>query len=208
MSKYAKIITDDARFGKMLSLELEDIGIMIDEPAENDCDRFTVADLDFCTAEELESYAESSTLIGFAKSESDIPESISELCLTVFKRPFYISDFLALFGNYEINKSPKEKKSNRSVTQKPHFLTVDKNSNSALWGEQKISLSEYEYKVLSLLCENRGEIVEREKIYSLLGAEEGNMGDVYICHLRRKIDNKLGLKLIYTIRGKGYMLKN
>ena len=34
------------------------------------------------------------------------------------------------------------------------------------------------------------------------------MGDVYICHLRRKIDNKLGLKLIYTIRGKGYMLKN
>jgi hypothetical protein len=192
----------------MLSLELEDICVITDELIENDCDRFTVVDLDFCTAEELKSYAESSTLIGFAKSESEIPENKSKLCLVVLKRPFYISDFLSLFGDYEKNKLYKEKKSNRSVTQKPHFLTVDKNSSSALWGEQKISLSEYEYKVLSLLCENRGEVVEREKIYSLLGAEDGNMGDVYICHLRRKIDNKLGLKLIYTIRGKGYMLKN
>ena len=27
-------------------------------------------------------------------------------------------------------------------------------------------------------------------------------------HLRKKIDNPLGIKLIYTVRGKGYMLKN
>jgi DNA-binding response OmpR family regulator len=72
----------------------------------------------------------------------------------------------------------------------------------------RIPLSDNECKVLSTLCQNRGEIVEREKIYALLGADEGNMGDVYICHLRRKIDNKLGLKLIYTVRGKGYILKN
>jgi two-component system copper resistance phosphate regulon response regulator CusR len=65
-----------------------------------------------------------------------------------------------------------------------------------------------EYKVLSVLCENRGETVDRDRIYSILGAEEGNMGDVYICHLRKKIDNPLGIKLIYTVRGKGYMLKN
>jgi DNA-binding response OmpR family regulator len=69
-------------------------------------------------------------------------------------------------------------------------------------------LSDNEYKVLSVLCENRGEAVPREEICSLLGVTDGNMGDVYICHLRRKIDNKLGLKLIYTVRGKGYMLKN
>jgi len=58
------------------------------------------------------------------------------------------------------------------------------------------------------LYQNRGETVNRETIDMLLGADDSNMGDVYICHLRRKIDNKLGLKLIYTIRGKGYTLKN
>ena len=79
---------------------------------------------------------------------------------------------------------------------------------AAIWGDRIIPLSDNEYKVLSLLCENRREVVERERIYAELGAEDGNMGDVYICHLRRKLDNKLGIKLIYTIRGKGYMLKN
>jgi DNA-binding response OmpR family regulator len=79
---------------------------------------------------------------------------------------------------------------------------------SAVWGDVRISLSDYEYKVLSLLCDNRCEVVEREQISALLGVDDGNMGDVYICHLRRKIDNKLGIKLIYTIRGRGYMLKN
>ena len=50
--------------------------------------------------------------------------------------------------------------------------------------------------------------VLREEIDAILSVDDGNMSDVYICHLRRKLDNKLGLKLIYTIRGKGYMLKN
>ena len=87
-------------------------------------------------------------------------------------------------------------------------LTVDQNSKNAIWGDEVIPLSDNEYKVLTLLYQNRGETVNRETIDMLLGADGSNMGDVYVCHLRKKIDNKLGLKLIYTIRGKGYTLKN
>ena len=85
---------------------------------------------------------------------------------------------------------------------------MDPTGKAAVWGDMRVSLSENEYKLLSLLCEMRGETVTREQIDEILGATEGNMGDVYICHLRRKLDNQLGLKLIYTVRGKGYMLKN
>ena len=86
-------------------------------------------------------------------------------------------------------------------------LVVDKESMTALYGEMKFPLSEYEYKTLSILCEKRGEVVTREEIAKILNFDSGNMGDVYICHLRKKIDNNLGLKLITTVRGKGYMLK-
>ena len=119
-----------------------------------------------------------------------------------------MSDFLSVFDGIETSVISPKRSTGKVKYNKPHFLTVNEVANEAIWGDVKIPLSENEYKVLSLLCENRGEPVEREKIYLLLGAEDGNMGDVYICHLRRKIDNKLGLKLIYTIRGKGYMLKN
>ena len=207
MSKYVKIITDDSRFAKMLSLELASIGIkpLNDVNSLDDSDRlFIVADLDNVSTEELRIYDSSVTVIGFSKNDI---QNI-DVCSLVFKRPFLMSDFLSVFGEGEAIKVYNSKSKNFDSIKKPQILTVDENSNTALWGDLKISLSEYEYKVLSLLCENRGEVVERERIYSLLGAEDGNMGDVYICHLRRKIDNKLGLKLIYTIRGKGYMLKN
>ena len=103
---------------------------------------------------------------------------------------------------------PERNYPKKETFKKPNCLTVLELDKAAVWGNQVIPLSDNEYKILSLLCDNRYKIVERERIYAALGAEYGNMGDVYICHLRKKIDNKLGLKLIYTIRGKGYMLKN
>lgn len=207
MSKYVKIITDDARFAKMISLELASIGVKslrdINDLSESDS-LFVVADLDTVSAEELNGYDSSVTVIGFSKKEIHN----SEACPLVFKRPFLMSDFLSVFGEGEAIKVYNFKSKNFDSNKKTQMLTVDENSCSALWGDLNFALSEYEYKVLELLCKNRGEIVERARIDALLGIENGNMGDVYICHLRRKIDNKLGLKLIYTIRGKGYMLKN
>lgn len=210
MSKYVKIISDDVRFAKMLTLELADIGIGTrDLPTTDRSDEnFVVADLDIVSSEELEALAASATVIGYTKNELEYNDAVRDICAAVFNRPFLMSDFLSVFGDGEAVKQYNAKAKHQENHRKPHFLSVDEKSSSALWGEQKIPLSDNEYRVLALLCENRGEIVERERIYSLLGAEDGNMGDVYICHLRRKIDNKLGIKLIYTIRGKGYMLKN
>lgn len=67
-----------------------------------------------------------------------------------------------------------------------------------------IRLTRSEFCVLQALCEARGEIVEREKLASLLGAAEGNITDVYVCRLRKKLEEPLGRRLIFAERGRGY----
>ncbi len=211
MSNFAKIISHDTRFAKMLSLELSHVGVDSFELDGNfnDSDKyFLVVDLDGDFDIEADKLTRNCVLIGFTKKEQTPDNGQPASCATVFRRPFLMSEFLAVFNGEKVSSSSHKRNNGRVKHGKPNFLTVSNSATEALWGDIKIPLSENEYKVLSLLCKNRGETVEREKIYSLLGAEDGNMGDVYICHLRRKIDNKLGLKLIYTIRGKGYMLKN
>ena len=67
-----------------------------------------------------------------------------------------------------------------------------------------VKLTPSEFAVLDLLCSASGEIVAREFISQLLGADEGNITDVYICRLRKKLEIPLGKKFIFAIRGKGY----
>lgn len=211
MKRYAKIICDDARFSRMLTLELNSINIeCVNDIADlqNGNKLYVIADLATASIDELKGYTYLATIIGFYngyRAENDLWD---EVCDTVLHRPFLIADFLALFDREDISPNKEHKAKSTVHAKKLPHLSVDPQSKSAIWEDTEISLSDNEYKVLSVLCENRGTIVERECIYSILGAEKGNMGDVYICHLRKKIDNRLGLKLIYTIHGKGYMLKN
>lgn len=212
MKKSARIVSDDSRFARMLEIELRTAGVEITDSPNSDSlgeVYYVIADLDSCSADELLNFSQSSVLIGFSKECGDSILEKIVICEEYFKRPFLIKDFLALFGEAEISRLRPDTHTNiKASNKKVTYLSVSEIDKAAVWGELLIPLSDNEYKVLSLLCDNRYEIVEREKIDYTLGVEYSNMSDVYICHLRKKIDNKLGLKLIYTIRGKGYMLKN
>ena len=210
MKKVAKIISNDARFIRMLTLELIELGITVTTEFTDAADtlRYTVADLDFCDQVILRELSESSHVIGFSQKQDDEIEELKSLCTTFLHRPFSMAEFVSVFG---ISEKPMRSEIHEKLRQTPkatNRLSLDHREKSAKYGDVQIPLSECEYLVLATLFENRGELVPRERIYSLLGAEDGNIGDVYICHLRRKIDNRFGVKLIYTVRGKGYMLKN
>lgn len=212
MSNFAKIISSDARFARMLSIEISSIGIEVVEKFNGIEDGdvcYVIADLDCVNESELRDYARNYVLIGFSREKEFEIESKAAMCEEFFSRPFLISDLLAVFDNVSFSRitSKRQVIRERSKETAPTYLSVSEMDKSAVWGEMRIPLSDNEYRLLSLLCDNRCEVVGRDQISALLRAD-GNMGDVYICHLRRKIDNKLGLKLIYTIRGKGYMLKN
>lgn len=210
MKKYAKILSEDLKFSRMLTLVLEEHGLeMVSDgfdPADGTL--YTVIDLDSNTVEAVSECARCSEVIGYSTSYEQDMEDKTSLCRSFLHRPFLISDLIAAL---DTDGRPIERRKRGTPSAQPkkhHFLTVDPTGKAAVWGDMRVSLSENEYKLLSLLCEMRGETVTREQIDEILGATEGNMGDVYICHLRRKLDNQLGLKLIYTVRGKGYMLKN
>lgn len=76
----------------------------------------------------------------------------------------------------------------------------------------EIELSTKEFAILEYLMKNKGIVVSREKIeehiwnYDYQGSS--NMIDVYISYLRLKIDKEYSPKLIHTVRGIGYVMKD
>ena len=66
--------------------------------------------------------------------------------------------------------------------------------------------------ILQYLLENKNIVISRENLLQNIWgydfAGETNAVDVYIRYLRVKIDEPFGLKLIHTIRGVGYMIKD
>ena len=74
-----------------------------------------------------------------------------------------------------------------------------------------IALSAKEYALLEYLAYQKNKVVSRSDIVEHIYHEDtdmdSNVVDVYINYLRNKIDKDFKVKLIQTIRGAGYMLK-
>jgi DNA-binding response OmpR family regulator len=90
-------------------------------------------------------------------------------------------------------------------------LIIDINSRTVKRSDKEIKLSAKEYKILEYLALNKGRIISRteftEHIYDIDFDLDSNVIDVYINYLRNKIDKDNSKKLIHTIRGAGYILK-
>lgn len=90
-------------------------------------------------------------------------------------------------------------------------LIVDCDARTVKRGEISISLSAKEFSILEYLIRNSGTVLSRERIsnhiwnYDYEGGS--NIVDVYIRYLRKKIDDGFETKLIHTVRGVGYVLR-
>ena len=90
-------------------------------------------------------------------------------------------------------------------------ITLDTKTQVVRRAGREVTLSAKEYALLEYLMHNQGMILSREKIENHiwnLDYEGGtNVVDVYISYLRKKLDEGREKKLIQTVRGRGYMLK-
>lgn len=90
-------------------------------------------------------------------------------------------------------------------------LSVDTATHVVKRGSQEIKLSAKEYAILEYLIMHKETVVTRNQLenhiwnYDYVGGS--NVVDVYITYLRRKIDNNFENKLLHTIRGTGWILK-
>ena len=90
-------------------------------------------------------------------------------------------------------------------------LEVHVDTHQVFRDGKEIQLSGKEFALLRYMIQNKGIVLSREKLEQHLWnydyAGGSNVIDVYIRYLRKKIDESFEEKLIHTVRGAGYVLK-
>ena len=90
-------------------------------------------------------------------------------------------------------------------------LKIDTGSHEVTRGDRSIELSSREYSILEYMAMHPGQVLSREQIethvWNFDYSGGSNVVDVYISYLRKKIDGKENVKLIRTVWGTGWMIK-
>lgn len=98
-----------------------------------------------------------------------------------------------------------------SPTLRYQDLELDLQSRRARRGDRLIDLTKTEFDLLELLMSNAGVVLDRDLIYQRIWdinfETTSNSLDVYIGYLRRKIEGEGESRLIHTMRGVGYVLR-
>lgn len=101
-------------------------------------------------------------------------------------------------------------------TSEPHILqagdlTMNLLTRNVTRGDERIDLQPLEFSLLEYLMRNAGNVVTKtmimEHVWDYNFDPQTNVVEVRICRLRDKIDKPFGSKLIQTLRGVGYVLK-
>lgn len=91
-------------------------------------------------------------------------------------------------------------------------LTLDVARCEVRYDGQPVELTHREFELLRVLLENKNIVLSRDTLlekvcgYDYMG--ETNVIDVYVRYLRSKLDDVYGIKLIWTVRGVGYCIKD
>ncbi len=94
----------------------------------------------------------------------------------------------------------------REATPFDRIYFCENRENTVRYCNRYVQLSNCEMALLEGLCRKSGEPVSREELNSLLDAQRGNIVDVYICRLRKKLESADGRRLIFTVRSSGYKI--
>ena len=91
-------------------------------------------------------------------------------------------------------------------------LKLDPAARRAWRGEQEVSLSAKEFRLLEVFMRHPGEVLSRyqllEQAWDYDYENRSNIVDVYVRYLRDKIDRPFGLSTLETVRGAGYRLRD
>ena len=124
-------------------------------------------------------------------------------------KPFAIEELLARIRVVFKKKAAKSK--NTKVLQ-INNLKLDLEKYTVSFSDVAIELTKREFDLLRYLLENKNIVLSRDRLletvwgYNYLG--DTNVVDVYMSYLRTKIDDRFNIKLLYTVRGVGYLIKD
>lgn len=121
-------------------------------------------------------------------------------------KPFSFGELLA-----RIRALLRRSQDYKSPVLKIEDLELDPASRKVRRGGQEITLTGKEYALLEYLLRNQGRVLTEtlivEHVWDMNYEPGTNVLNVYIHHLRNKLDKGFAKKLLHTIRGAGYVLK-
>ena len=125
-------------------------------------------------------------------------------------KPFAIEELLARIRTALKKRIVTAKKDEDVI--KCGLLSLDKMKHKVMYYNNEIELTNIEFTLLQILMENNNIVLTRDVLiekacgYDYIG--ETNVIDVYIRFLRTKIDDVFNTKIITTVRGVGYVIKD
>ena len=219
------IIEDEAKIARFLELELNFEGYII-ETSQNGREGLGIAlekDFDLILLDVMLPSMNGMEVLRRLRQTSNIPvimltakdeitDKVNGLDLGAddyITKPFAIEELLA---RIRVALKRVSKESDKENLLKARKLVLDQERHLVKYDENIIELTKREYDLLKYFMENKNIVLTRDKLleavwgYEYMG--DTNVVDVYVRYLRSKIDDIFGIKLIYTLRGVGYQLKD
>jgi DNA-binding response OmpR family regulator len=124
-------------------------------------------------------------------------------------------DYLTKPFSYPVLVARLRAVARRGARERPVQLTagdlrIDPAARRVWRGENEIELTAREFALLAFLARNTGDVVSKQRILDAVWDADfdgdPNIVEVYVRHLRNKIDRPFGREAIQTVRGAGYRL--
>lgn len=207
MEHQIAIYSADEAFARMLELEFSMLGVRVLRAvayAEGYAD-VVLLDLDSAAPPPTESYGR---MIGFTGHAANADDEWRRQCSLVLHRPFEMR-----LLRREITLALADVGSPTALGTEavdPALLvkrvSLDSEASCLRLDRESVALTPKELLVARYLLSHRGEVVSREELALVLGEATSNKADVYVCYLRKKLERLTSVKLIRTVRNRGYLL--
>ncbi len=225
MTNKILIIEDEEKIARFIELELVHEGNQVDKAFDGreGLDKALSGSYDLILLDVMLPKLNGLEVLRRIRLESDIPvimltardavmDKVSGLDAGAddyITKPFAIEELLA-----RIRVALKKRGTANMVTRKISVgeVVLDEDRHEVTVQGENVELTNREFELLHMLMKNKNIVLDRDKLmnevcgYDYIG--ETNIIDVYVRYLRTKIDDRYGIKLIQTVRGVGYVIKD
>jgi heavy metal response regulator len=219
------VIEDDAKIASFITKGLEQAGFAVDHAAEGEDGLFMATNesydaavidimlpgrdgLSIIAAMRQAKLATPVIILSAKHSVEDRIQGLQTGGDDYLVKPFTFAELLARVQAL-IRRSSRVTEPNRLTVGE---LSVDLITREAVRSGQTVELQPREFSLLEYLMRHSGRVVSKtmilEHIWNYHFDPQTNVVDVLVCRLRNKIDRDYEQKLIHTIRGVGYVIKD
>ena len=142
-------------------------------------------------------------VVGMASEEIDTP--MDEFFDELWQLPMRLSEVREFLYRSLTQSAPTVDQAKLSLRKNEPCLYW-RDVGTVLYRNRQITLTEREWCVLMCLAEGNGQAISRSALQRVLGNDGGAL-NVHICHLRAKLEEPFGIRLVETVRGQGYRLR-